>query len=158
MEKKKLLLTKFTDLRLSANSDVDALQQIYKAGISSGVMKESWLAAALEREEHSPTGLPTLVSVAIPHTDAEHALVDGIGFFRLEEQVEFGEMGSLDAKIPVKIVIPLLITDPKAQLDLLMTVISLVQNESVMTELIQLNDIEQIANVIDRFVASEEPS
>jgi PTS system galactitol-specific IIA component len=155
MKNGKILLKEFTNLNLLAGSDSEALEAIFQSGLAAGALKDSWLAAVLERESHSPTGLPTVIPVAIPHTDAEHALKDGIGFFRLIEPVEFGEMGSIGEKIPVQLIIPLVITDPKEQLDLLMAVIGLVQDTEKMKELVSLTELPKVAGAIDGFLASE---
>ena len=139
------LIKEFTNLSLSAMSDTQALTLIHDVGQAAGLIKPSWLEAALTREASSPTGLPTSIPVAIPHTDAEHCYQNGIGFFKLTKPVEFGEMGSLDRKVSVQLIIPLLITEPKAQLPLLMSVINLVQDQNKLAELNKLSTEAEIS-------------
>jgi PTS system galactitol-specific IIA component len=145
MSAKPLLIRDFSSLSLHALTDIAALTDIFNVGNSVGILKESWLTAVLAREATSPTGLPTAVPVAIPHTDAQHCDADGIGFFRLTQPVSFGEMGSLDRKVEVQLIIPLLITDSKAQLPLLMSVINLVQDSEKLNALMTLQTESEIA-------------
>jgi PTS system galactitol-specific IIA component len=154
MSGKPLLIRDFSNLSLHALSDISALTEIFNVGSSVGALKETWLTAVIAREATSPTGLPTAVPVAIPHTDAEHCNVDGIGFFRLTKPISFGEMGSLDRKVQVQLIIPLLITDPKAQLPLLMSIINLVQDGEKLNALMTLQSESEIAEFFAINIAS----
>jgi galactitol PTS system EIIA component len=156
MNSKPLLISDFTDLAMNVLSDSDALTEIFNVGSSVGIVKDSWLAAVLAREASSPTGLPTAVPVAIPHTDAEHCNADGIGFFRLSNPVIFGEMGSLDRKVEVQLIIPLLITNSKAQLPLLMSVINLVQDVEKLHSLMTLESKAEIAEFFEANLSGPE--
>jgi PTS system galactitol-specific IIA component len=130
----------FCSTSLHADSAIEALERIATRGFAEGFVEESWLAAVVAREKEFPTGLPTPIPVAIPHTDSVHVKVDGIGFFRLEHPVTFGEMGSIGKEIEVSIIIPLLITDSKDQVDLLSSVINAVQDLDFMGKLIAIED------------------
>lgn len=133
-------LNGFCDTSLDASSAIDALEKIATCGYENLLVEKSWLAAVIEREKEFPTGLPTAIPVAIPHTDSIHVKASGVGFFRLKHAVAFGEMGSTEGKVDVSIVIPLLITDPKDQVDLLMTVLNAVQDVDFMKMLIGIDD------------------
>lgn len=137
-------LREFCATSLDATSAIDALEKIATHGYEQGFVEQSWLAAVVEREREFPTGLPTPIPVAIPHTDSAHVKVDGIGFFRLAHPVSFGEMGSIASNIDVSIIIPLLITDPKNQVDLLMSVINAVQDLDFMNKLMETEDPSEI--------------
>jgi len=130
---------------MNASSAIDALQKIATHGYAEGLVHETWLDAVVAREKEFPTGLPTPIPVAIPHTDSAHVKGDGIGFFRLSTPVSFGEMGSVDEVIPVAIVIPLLITNPEEQVDLLMAVIGAVQDEPFVSQLMSARSLIEVA-------------
>jgi PTS system galactitol-specific IIA component len=140
-------LSSFSSIGLSASTALDALQQIGNIGLNEGLVMASWPDAVLAREKEFPTGLPTPIAVAIPHTDSVHVSADGIGFFRLSHPVSFGEMGSTEQFIDVQIVIPLLITDHEKQVDLLMTVIAAVQDEEFVAKLNIAADIDAVAKL-----------
>jgi len=132
---------------LEANSAKQALEKIAQRGDVAGLFKSTWLEAVIKRESEFPTGLPTLIPVAIPHTDSVHVNADGVGFFKLKNPIEFGEMGSLDDKVQVKMILPLLITNPAEQVDLLMAVIGALQNADFLNALNAASSNEEIISI-----------
>ena len=132
---------------LKADNAMQALEKIAQCGDANGLFKPSWLDAVIKREMEFPTGLPTIIPVAIPHTDSIHVNADGVGFFKLTTPIEFGEMGSLDDKVQVKMILPLLITNPAEQVDLLMTVIGALQNPDFLNALDVSTSAEEIISI-----------
>ncbi|TRZ56558.1 MAG: PTS sugar transporter subunit IIA [Streptomycetaceae bacterium] len=132
---------------LEADSVEQALEKIAQWGDGAGLFKSTWLKAAIKRESEFPTGLPTLIPVAIPHTDSVHVNADGVGFFKLNNPIEFGEMGSLDEKVQVKMILPLLITNPAEQVDLLMAVIGALQDAEFLSALDSASSTEEIISI-----------
>ena len=56
-------------------------------------------------------------------------------------------MGSLDDKVQVKMILPLLITNPAEQVDLLMAVISALQNADFLNALNAASSNEEIISI-----------
>ncbi len=137
-------LSGFCDTSLDVTSATDALGKIATCGYELDLLEQSWLTAVVDREKEFPTGLPTPIPVAIPHTDSIHVKANGIGFFRLAHPVTFGEMGSSASTLEVSIIIPLLITDPKDQVDLLMKVVTAVQDLDFMKKLMEIENPKEI--------------
>jgi PTS system galactitol-specific IIA component len=129
------LIDQLVTHELDADSAVQALKKIAHWDSTHSYFKSTWLEAVIKRESEFPTGLPTLIPVAIPHTDSVHVNADGVGFFKLKNPIEFGEMGSLDDKVQVKMILPLLITNPAEQVDLLMAVIGALQDADFLNDL-----------------------
>ena len=63
--------------------------------------------------------------------------------------VSFGEMGSIAGNIDVSIIIPLLITDPKDQVDLLTSVINAVQDADFMDKLMETRDPSEVETLFN---------
>ncbi len=141
------LIDHFVMPELEAENATQALEKIARHGDESGLFKPTWLDAAIKREAEFPTGLPTMIPVAIPHTDSIHVNADGVGFFKLKSPIEFGEMGSLDDKVQVKMIFPLLITNPAEQVDLLMAVITALQNPEFLNALDSSKIAEEIVSI-----------
>ena len=140
-------LENFSSISMTASSAIDALQQIATHGYKEELVEESWLDAVVAREKEFPTGLPTPIPVAIPHTDSKHVKENGVGFFRLITPVYFGEMGSVDGVIQVGAIIPLLITNPEEQVDLLMSVIGAVQDEVFVGLLMAAQSVAEVKSL-----------
>jgi len=138
------LIDEFVALDLEVDSGVEALKFIAGLGENLNLVRPTWLAAVTRREIEFPTGLPTLIPVAIPHTDSVHVIADGVGFFKLVNPVDFGEMGSLDAKIQVQMILPLLITNPAEQVELLMAVIGALQKSDFLEALAASGTKEEV--------------
>jgi len=132
---------------LEAENATQALERIARHGDQFRLFKPTWLDAVIKREVEFPTGLPTMIPVAIPHTDSIHVNADGVGFFKLTKPIEFGEMGSLDDKVQVKMIFPLLITNPAEQVDLLMAVITALQNPEFLNALDASKTAEEIVSI-----------
>lgn len=145
----------FCATSLDATSAVDALEKIATRGYEQGLVESTWLAAVVDREKEFPTGLPTPIPVAIPHTDSTHVKANGFGFFRLAHPVSFGEMGSTASTLEVSIIIPLLITEPKDQVDLLMAVVNAVQDVDFIKNLMNIDDPLEVETAFDSRLKSE---
>ena len=141
------LIDQFVMPELEAGNATQALEKIARHGDESGLFKPTWLDAVIKRELEFPTGLPTIIPVAIPHTDSIHVNADGVGFFKLTKPIEFGEMGSIDDKVQVSMIFPLLITNPAEQVDLLMAVITALQNPDFLNALDASKTADEIISI-----------
>lgn len=141
------LIDQLVTHELDAETSSQALEKIVRWDSKNDFFRSTWLEAAIKRESEFPTGLPTLIPVAIPHTDSVHVNADGVGFFKLKKPIEFGEMGSLDDKVQVKMILPLLITNPAEQVDLLMAVIGALQDADFLNALDAANSTEEIISI-----------
>ena len=138
-------LPSFSAIDLRASTPNALLHEIADMGTRAMLVKASWAKAVLLREREFPTGLPTPIPVAIPHTDSVHVITDGIGFFRAIKPIKFGEMGATDQFVDVQIIIPLLISNHEEQVNLLMKVITAVQDEKFVAKLLVATDLLEIA-------------
>lgn len=114
----------------SAVTSDDVLQHLGDLAIKHGYAKEGYVDALLKREHEYPTGLPMIVPIALPHTDAHHILKAGLGIVTLASPVTFKEMGGSNDEVSVQAVILILVTNPSSQVEVLSRLISAVQNES----------------------------
>jgi len=106
----------------------EALEYTFNALHEYGYVKKSFLSACIEREKKFPTGLPTKIGVAIPHTDAKHVITPAICVLRLGKPVLFQDMGDLDHSVKVHFVFNMALKDNNDQLPMLRSIISIVQN------------------------------
>ncbi|MCT1777174.1 PTS sugar transporter subunit IIA [Brachybacterium sp. p3-SID957] len=109
--------------------------------LASGAVTAGFEAAVLERERRYPTGLPTVIPAAIPHTDPEHVIEPGIAVATLREPVDFGEIGgSGGATVPVRLVVMLVLREAHAQLDALQHLIQALQDEAAVGTVLEATD------------------
>ena len=102
-------------LELRAATAAQAIRALSQRLFQAGYVAEGFAEAVIAREHNFPTGLPTPIPVALPHTDAQHCRRPAIAVGLLAEAVPFGMMGTADQVIPVQVVFLLAVTDPKQQ-------------------------------------------
>lgn len=127
--------------RVEARDAEELLDALAGAVVDHGHAKASLPAAVVDRERRFPTGLPTPVPSAIPHTDAEHLLRSGVAVASLVHPVRFAQMGGSGEHLEVRLVVLLCVTDPAAQVEALQQVLG------------RLAD----AQAIERLLAHEDP-
>ncbi len=121
----------------TVQSSEEIIRKLGKLLLEEKYVKDSFVEAVLDREKIFPTGLQTTtIGFAIPHTDAEHVLKSTVAIATLKSPVTFMAMGSPEDEISVSIVMILAISDPKKVIDTLTKVISILQNEATIDELI----------------------
>lgn len=109
-----------------------------------GAVTGSFEQAVLLREQKHPTGLPTIVPAAIPHTDPEHVIIPGLAVSTLRDNVTFGEIGSSgDRTVEAALVVMLVLADAHSQLAALQNLVSRLQDpEAVRTVLAAEDDAD----------------
>lgn len=106
-----------------------------------GAVSASFQEAVLSREAKHPTGLPTLVPAAIPHTDPEHVLTPGFAVAVPTRPVTFGEIGSSGERtVAAELVIMLVLADPRSQLTALQTLMARLQDADAVRRLLAAGD------------------
>jgi PTS system galactitol-specific IIA component len=137
-------------VRLKAQNRAGVIRRLGGLLYENGYVKETYTQAVLDREEIFPTGLETtLLGFAIPHTDTEHVLRPAIAIATLEQPVVFQGMGAPDTSIPVKIVMMLAIRDPKAVVQTLRSVISILENEKALEALTKATNKQEIKEIVE---------
>ncbi len=121
------------------------LRLVAERAAAAGYATPTFAQALLDREASYPTGLPTPVPVAIPHADCAHVLRPGLAAVLLDPAVPFGEMGSTDRAVDVRLVVVLLVTDPAAQTGLLASLITALRRPDLADVLAGVDDPQALA-------------
>jgi len=116
--------------RVTARDREHLLRMMAAAVVENGHGKPSLVDALVERERRFPTGLPTPVPSAIPHTDAIHVLHSGLAVATLAKPVWFSQMGGSGEELPAQIVVLLCITHPAEQVGALQLVLARLSDQS----------------------------
>jgi len=125
-------------MNLKGECKEEILEQMAKNLVAKGIVKESYTAAIIEREQAYPTGLPTMAcSVAIPHTDIEHVNRKAISVGILSKPVDFGIMGEEEETTPVELVFMLAMDQKHSQLKLLTRLMQIIQDEKMLNSLMK---------------------
>ena len=107
-----------------------ALQHTSAALLEKNYVKDSFYQACVDREKIFPTGLPTQIPVAIPHTDPEHVNVAAVCLMRLENPVKFASMEDSDETVDVEFVFNMALAKSEDQLAMIQAIIGAVQDSA----------------------------
>lgn len=105
------------------------LRHVADLAIRAGHAEPSFGDALVTREHAYPTGLPTAVPVAIPHADPGHVREAGFAIATLASPVSFGIMGTAEDRVDLDVVVVLLVTEAHAQVEVLASLVDLVQRD-----------------------------
>lgn len=150
-----MLKKELIHINMDCKNSKEAMQILAQSFVDNGVVKESFIAAVIEREEHYPTGLPAIAfDIAIPHTVSEHVLEPSIAIGVLSHPIEFRQMGSPEIVLHPQLLFMLAITAPKEQITLLKRIMKLLQNEEL---LCAIRDAESTDRIIELLAPELEP-
>ena len=110
---------------IDASSKEEALLLSANALKEKGYVKDSFYDACIEREKVYPTGVPSVVPVAIPHTDAEHVIEKAICISRLSKPIAFHSMENVESEINVEYIFNLAIKEGKDQMKMLKAIMKI---------------------------------
>lgn len=125
---------------LEASTAEDAIRAMAETMQKHGYVKETFLESVLEREDTHPTGMPTDIPVALPHTGTEHCLKPGICVAMLKTPVEFGMMSDPQTRLSVRLIFMLSVVDPSAQVKVLQRLIDFFQHSTKISALLDVKD------------------
>ncbi|MGP9747188.1 PTS sugar transporter subunit IIA [Brachybacterium sp. AOP29-B2-41] len=128
-------------LGLEADDAPTALRALSARLRGIGAVTDSFEAAVLLREEKHPTGLPTLVPAAIPHTDPEHVITPGFAIAVPTHPVAFAEIGSSGERtIWAELIVMLVLADAHSQLAALQNLVARLQEPEAVRALLLATD------------------
>ena len=139
--------------RVAARDREHLLRMMAAAVVDNGHGKPSLVDALVERERRFPTGLPTPVPCAIPHTDAIHVLHSGLAVATLAEPVMFAQMGGSGEELPAQIVVLLCITHPGEQVGALQMVLARLSDQSPVEAVIRHADPSSFESAVRNWLA-----
>lgn len=114
--------------------------------------KDSYKQAVIDREAVFPTGLETEhIGIAIPHTDSQHVIESAIAIGILAEPVSFIQMATTEELVGVNVIFMLALKKAEDQLEMLQTLIELIQNEAMMMQLKNAQTATDVIQCIQHF-------
>jgi len=126
-------------------------ETIGQKSIDLDFSKETFIKKLKEREIEFPTGLQLdKYGVAIPHTDPDCINKEFISVVTLEKPVIFRSMANKDDEVEVSVVFILGLKTAKNQLHVLQTLMSVIQNEELMNELMEATDKKELISILEK--------
>lgn len=132
-------------------SSGDLFQVVYDVALEAGYVREDFLERVKEREATFPTGIQLEnLGVAIPHTDAECVLEEFVAVVVNREPVAFQSMEDISVTVPASLVFVLGLNQPHAQLEMLQSLMGLLQNEELLKEILAATSAEDVITIVNQ--------
>lgn len=137
-------------LHLDAKNAREVITQLGTCLCKAGYVHDSFVEAALERESHLPTGLPLMgeVNAAIPHTDVVHVIKPGLAMATLNSPVSFRNMVLPDEEVQVRLVFVMALDQPKAQVEMLQEIATILQHPEVIDLLTRADNYQDVCSAL----------
>lgn len=133
------------------SSQAELFDQVAQKALDLGWVREDFLERIKKREETFPTGIQLMnFGAAIPHTDAECVLEEFVAVITLQDPVVFYSMEDNNFQIKAQVVFVLGLNQPHAQLEMLQSLMGLLQNEIVLSELLLATSEEELIQTIKK--------
>ncbi|MGO2605703.1 MAG: PTS sugar transporter subunit IIA [Brachybacterium tyrofermentans] len=129
---------------LDVSDAEDVLRSLAGRLLDAGAVTLDFPEALRAREQRYPTGLPTPIPTAIPHADPEHVLVPGLAIATLAHPIAFGEMGGTGSTVDARLVAMPLLTDARAHLAALQSLMGLLRDEAAVQDLLDAADEDEL--------------
>ncbi|MGM0214346.1 PTS sugar transporter subunit IIA [Enterococcus sp. AZ109] len=129
----------------------ELLEHVYQRAYDLGWVRKDFLERIKEREETFPTGIPLQnLGAAIPHTDSECVVKEFVAVITNSRPVVFNSMEDKDVQVKADIVFVLGLNQPHAQLEMLQSLMGLLQNEAVLSELLLASNEESLLKIVKK--------
>lgn len=136
-----------TDRTYDSNSQL--FEEVFSIAFEKGYVREDFLERVQEREATFPTGIQLEnIGVAIPHTDAECVHKEFVAVVANAQAVEFKSMEDLEQSVAANIVFVLGLNQPHAQLEMLQSLMGLLQQEEVLNQLIAAPTAQDLLTIV----------
>lgn len=114
-----------------------------------GFVNPGYAQMVIDREKTFPTGLPgKTMCIAIPHTDPTLVNTAAIGVIVPRRPVKFDMMGEPSSALDVSLIMPLVIKDPKSQINLLKAMMRVIQDGDLLVQIRDSRDPKEIIELL----------
>ncbi len=136
----------FSDV--SAASWEEVLSFLGEKMVESGVAKDTFVDAIINRENEFPTGLPmAAIGIAIPHANPDNVNEDAFAIAKLREPVKFRNMGDPDEEVGVNIVIMMCLTEKQVPIEVLSSILEMFSEDGLAERIRQVKMAEDLFEI-----------
>lgn len=127
-----ILSESLIELGINTTKKEDVIKILADKLKAEGHVKDGYYENVIKREAEFPTGLPTIIPVALCHTEAQYVNQSAMAVGTLAQPVEFNEMGTPERQIQAEIVFLLALKDPKDQIAYLKKMVTVFKSKETL--------------------------
>ena len=136
------------ELGITETKKEDVIRVLADKLKAKGYVKDGYYENVIKREETFPTGLPTVIPVALCHTEAKYVNQSAMAVGTLVHPVEFHEMGTPERDIKAEIVFLLALKDPKDQISYLKKMVTVFKSKETLETIRDAADPKALADFL----------
>lgn len=142
---------KYIALAAEAENWEEALRICGKALIGRKYVGQGFIEACVSREKKFPTGLPTVIPVAIPHAASDEVYKTSVCVLKLIKPVRFNRMDDSKETVQARLIFNLAVREHNEHIDFLKKLIAFVMDEQQIKICLEL-PVEKIPDYLEAAV------
>lgn len=143
---------KYIAIEADAKDWEEAIDLCGKALVEKNCVGKDFITACITREKSYPTGLPTVIPVAIPHAASDAVNTTSVCILKLKNPVKFNRMDDFNESIDAKLIFNLAIKGHSEHLDYLQKLIAFVMDEEKIKQCLTLS-INEIPSYLEKNIS-----
>lgn len=144
-----IISEKLIKLKMTVSVKEDAIRALAAGLYENDYVLDGYVENVIKREEVFPTGLPTVIPVALCHTEAQYVKQSAMAVGTLNTPIAFQEMGTPDRSVHAKIIFLLALNDPKQQVPWLKKMSSIFKDVQVLETIRDADDPNKLAEMLN---------
>lgn len=141
------------ELKIKAEKKEEVIKILTDKLLEQGYTKDTFYENVLRREKEFPTGLPSVIPMAICHTESEHVNSSAIALGTLVDPVEFQEMGTPERTVMAEMVFVIALKNPKDQVPWLKKMMTVFRDETILSNVRNASDKEELVKYLNEIFA-----
>lgn len=141
------------ELGLSVATKEEAIKILANRLSAFDCVYDDYYDNIIAREKNYPTGLPSVIPVAVCHTEAKYVKQSAIAVATLTQPLSFREMGSPDRFIQAEIIFLIAISDPNDQVPWLKKMARVFKSKEMLEQIKNSGTKQEIVDLLQQVFA-----
>ncbi|MGI5912884.1 MAG: PTS sugar transporter subunit IIA [Syntrophomonadaceae bacterium] len=142
---------KYFAIKGSASTDEEAIKLCADKLYEEGCVTDQFANNCIRREKKFPTGMPSELPVAMPHSEAAGVVENAVCVLVLDKPVNFRRMDDDTVEIPAEAVFNLAVKDPSKHMYILQNLMGLFYQTDVLTDLLK-TDLKEMPSQLEKIL------
>jgi PTS system galactitol-specific IIA component len=139
---------RLVEIKVSAKSRDEVLKILADDLKALDYVTDDFYEHVIQREKDFPTGLPTVIPMALCHTEAQYVKQAAICVATLAKPVEFQEMGTPENLVQAEMVFLIAMKNPKDQVPWLRKMMEFCKDKSALETIRDATDKQSLAEFL----------
>lgn len=139
---------KLIELGLDAPNREEAVRIVADKLYALDYVHPGYYENVIKREQEFPTGLPSVIPVAVCHTEAQYVKQSAMAVATLLHPIEFREMGTPERSVRAEVIFLIALNDSKQQVPWLKKMVTVFKSEPTLRAIKEAKDPAQLAEYL----------